>query len=446
MGRRKGKSTKNRHTIHLKNPIGRLFYDIPIEIWCSILHYAVISPLFPYSEQDPDNDLLSLSILHEPYLFLVYWSPLPSSMQYLNHEIYTSCQLVLAQLRRVCRLWNQIMKRHIIPRYQWMFLDNQGSHSPRGLMINPQQPCLLVVTEYGQSRPSLVYSDYDLSRVKIVVLEHVSMTRSLVEALSSIPSLRALSFGSDNPALLSQLLGTPSVMKNLTHLHIFHIKYSDFVDFKNKPPLCFPNLRYLALHFKLYHFIDGRRTNNLFPKWKLERLTCLSIAVANMLPGNDEALGIFFERLLSSGTNMVSELLLDFRQQNIKSSFWERVWTVWFPHLAVLGCPAQCIADVASSLLWISTATPLQNPPSLFILDQDTNRSTPQCRDLGEIYRVGHLKRIIVPSSDYYSSFVESLVDYCSEQKIPVYDTEGWQVHKVSGPPSNIFASPLISI
>jgi hypothetical protein len=275
--------------------------------------------------------------------------------------------------------------------------------------------------------------------VRIAVIECASNPTKLVETLSGIPSLRAISCGTDNRELLFELFGMSSLMSNLTHLHIFRILSFHFDEFRRDPPLNFPNLRYLALHFgKSYLYqdeFDG------IPNWKFKQLGCLSITIEESISTVEHKplpLHALCEQLSSSGTNLVSELLLEFYDHQIESPFSEQLWEVWFPHLTVLSFPAESIAAVTSSLLAISTNKFLKRPISLFLLDGDRSKSAgwvdPDRHSLDELYRAGYLERICIPKSRSLTNFVISIVKYCIEHKIPVYDAAGWQIHETSLP------------
>jgi hypothetical protein len=417
------------------------FYRIPVEVWCDILHYATTSPLFPFSE-DPDGHSLlsSLSIIHTPYLFGINWNIFPVSMLYLNYGMYACHQRRITRLRQVCHLWDEIIEQSITPQHQWSFLSNRRLGYPPSSRTTPQRPQLVLIEEYSGPFPTFFYSEQDLSRVRIAILGRVYAQTKAIDVLTGIPSLRALSVMSFD-SMLSQLLFTSSLMNKLTHLHLFKIMNYHFTDFQQSP-LSFPNLRYLALHFDSLYF-STPSAPALFPSWKLERLKCLSVAVQNIRLGAEEILGILFERLSSSGSNTISELLLDFYwwQNPEIRTFWELVWAAWFPHLTVLGCPAESLDAVISSLLSRSNDTTPQRNISLFLLEADVfgspRSSTEQNHNfdvLDEAYQVGHLERIYIPTSNPQLSSIKPLIKYCIEHKIPVYDAEGWQVYEVSLP------------
>jgi hypothetical protein len=137
----------------------------------------------------------------------------------------------------------------------------------------------------------------------------------------------------------------------------------------------------------------------------------------------------------------VAELLLDFSwdpQDSRTEPFWKRLFTVWFPHLTVLGCRSESFNPVTFALLSI----PVNAPPrrlSLFFLENDVfgfpRRSRSYGHDLealNEVYRAGHLERVYIPTLDYQPGFILALVDRCIEYSIPLYNTEGWQIYKAN--------------
>jgi hypothetical protein len=228
-------------------------------------------------------------------------------------------------------------------------------------------------------------------------------------------------------------------MNKLTHLHLFNIVPHQW-NYLGRDSIHLPGLNYLALHFHPSYF-SGRCIYGPFPNWRLERLNCLSMAGGTIMPALDEILGTYFERLSCSGGNPVSELLLDFRWKKKLHTkvLWERIWLEWFPCLTVLGCRSESLRAITLSLLGISSHTAHWRRISLFLLDNDVF-GAPRIQEIEdqafsavhEAYRAGHLERIYIPTSDPQSSFVRTLVRYCNGHKIPVYDTEGWQVYQVS--------------
>jgi hypothetical protein len=408
-------------------PYIRGFYDIPIEIWCKILDYATLSHLFPHSEQDPDHNTSSISILHQPFLFGVTWDRLPHSIKYTNNTVHVGYRERIKRLRLVCHRWNEIMNRYIAPLYRAMFLsDTNPGKSQR-------RPWIILLTEYKYNYPKVDYSDYDLADVRIAVLKYRRNTFILAELLHRLPLLRALSINSDELELFHPL----SLTSKLTHLHLSNIGPSDL----RYTQLALPNLHYLSLHLLSSFFGKEYIYAPYFsPNWKLERLNYLSIAAENIPQWAEDALSALFRGLSSSGSNMVSELRFDFRsgQKFWAKAFWECIWKVWFPHLTVLGCPPRCVSAVISSLLSPPVYMPHRQRISLFILDKVEDESwreePPQDRNLGEVYRAGRLERIYVPSSELYSDFIKVIIRYCIEYKIPVYDAETQRALEASRP------------
>jgi hypothetical protein len=159
----------------------------------------------------------------------------------------------------------------------------------------------------------------------------------------------------------------------------------------------------------------------------------------------------YLDQLSSSGSNTISELLLDFDwekyrpsdwdQEPLIRSFWEHLWTVLFPRLTVIGCRSEALDAVTSSLLSISKFTPVQRHLGIFLLENDilgiprtTKGRNYNFDTLREVYRAGHLEKIYIPASNTPPNSVKSLVRYCIARRIPIYDTEGWQVYEALPP------------
>jgi hypothetical protein len=291
-----------------------IFYRVPIEVWCNILHHATTSSFFPYSEHSDGDTLgLSLSIIHNPYLFGVNQNYFERSLPYMNHRMYATHQRHITYLRQVCRLWNDVINRYVISRSQWMFTNNRDFHYPPRSMTTRQRPQLIIVDEEESNQSlstdlvdsklrddiestvalsssrALAFSDHDLSEVRIAVV--VGVRSDAIETLSKISSLRALSIDMRDMGFF-QLLHTPSLMDTLTHLHIFYIMPFSLFQLGNRT-LCLPNVRYLALQFDSFYFSTSFASEPL-PTWQLKKLRCLSIA-GRVTPRADETLGAFFD-------------------------------------------------------------------------------------------------------------------------------------------------------
>ncbi|PVF99664.1 hypothetical protein CPB86DRAFT_783549 [Serendipita vermifera] len=436
-------------TIQNSNDIQeRAFYRIPVEIWCRFFHHAVTLSLFPYT----DDGSLSLSILHNPYLYGAYQKDLFLWMPYFDRATYANQQRRITRLRQVCRLWNDIIKRYIAPKYQWMFINS-------GELIYPPspRPPHLVIIDYDRGpnstvfklvpnrhrlfgsapSPSFTLPDHDFSQVKIAVFG-LKPPRRLQGFATQFPSLRSLTLDMRGPGFMV-LLRAPNLMEQLTHLSLIYYADPRFISSFKDRIVCFPNVQYFSIHFDHSYFPDPSHTP-LFPKWQLRRLVCLSIAGHVPLAAG-ETLGSFFGSL-SMGSR-VTDVLLDFswpKADPRTNAFWQKMWTEWFPHLNLLGISLESLDTVTSSLLSArsveaaGSTTPRQALRLFLLLNNIFGQPQPPLQwryefaALGEMYRAGHLERIYLPESQIETMFADNIVYQCQRQKIPVYDVEGWQI------------------
>ncbi|PVF99665.1 hypothetical protein CPB86DRAFT_872512 [Serendipita vermifera] len=459
-------STRN-GTGKSNNTQGPTFCRLPVEIWCRIFHHAVTSSLFPYSEDGSS----SLSILHDPYLYGAGQDGTVLLTPYLDHTTYANQQRHITHLRQVCRRWNDILEQYITPRYQWMFTGDDEfiypppSRRPHLMVISqdrrscsssinvmsksynltghgPTNGANLILSRHGLVRiyphPSLTFPEQDLSQVKIAVFGRFSAFE-VKELPSRCPLLQSLTLDVRCNGF-TELLHIATLMNQLTHLSLAYFIIQPHMDFENLT-LYFPNVRYLAIHFG-YPFREQNLAFQRFPRWRLKRLTCLSIAGFVPLEA-EETLSDFFGGLSTSGE--VTDLLLDFNwlSGNAKTSaFWRKMWSEWFPHLTVLGVPQESLGTVTSSLLSARSSildvnTTARSSMCLYILlnrafgsPQESHQAHYEFDDaLEEVYRAGYLERIYLPDS-HTKEFARCLVDYCLKREIPVYNVEGWQIYQ----------------
>jgi hypothetical protein len=441
---------------------------IPVEIWHQILQESTTSSLFPYSD-GTDNDTLSftVSIIHKPYPFQVHQEDDSLLFSYFDYEIYAEHQRGITRLRLVCRLWNEIFRRYLLNKYQFMHSNHRNFHFPPPPSTNIQRrPRLILVDENIEDNhpatpvnlehsvtvtdscsvptkaPTLTLSDHDLSYVRIAIVGEVSPV--FANILNQMASLRILSI--DTSGSYAPNLHDISHLSTLTHLHLFGIMPSSLMSHQNIQHLHFPKLRYLALHFDRMYF-DTSLSLTAFPSWTLEQLTCLSIA--GIIPQHAEMiLGKYFGLLIFAPN--VSEVLLDFkwRWTSRTVSFFERVRTAWFPRLRTLGFPTHSIDIITSSLLSKPKVHLIPDHKDgnsgipqrlyLFLLASNPFECTtpvaspqqgPDLDLLALAYQAGHIERIYLSEYDAQICFVKILVKHALELGIPVYDAEGWQIY-----------------
>ncbi|PVF99662.1 hypothetical protein CPB86DRAFT_783546, partial [Serendipita vermifera] len=438
---------------------GSAFYRVPVEILYRILHHATTSSLFPYL----DDGSLSHSILHNPYLYGAYENGPVYLMPYFDHATYANQQRRITSLRQVCRQWNDIIKHYIAPKYQWIFTDDgtfiypRPSQHPHLIILDCDRKPSSIVANLIPNRYELIGNDVqspfklpdkDLSQVKIGVFGLV-LSFNVRDFPSRFPSLQSLTISLWGNGF-RLLLRMPALMEQLTHLSLVWFTILPFASVGDRV-LCFPNLRYLSIHFDST-FLSGSSAPELFPKWQLERLSCLSIA-GRVPVEAEETFNTFFDHL-SMGSR-VTEVLFDFiwpQDDPRSNTFWGKMWTKWFPDLNILGVPWEIIDTVTSSLLSMRSSMKTSTRPSLrlFLLLNDAfGRPRPSTKNhhrfsdaLGHAYRAGYLERVYIPEPEVRTLFVQDLVQYCLLRDIPVYDVEGWQVYKSTPPAGCVLPAP----
>ncbi|PVF99667.1 hypothetical protein CPB86DRAFT_872514, partial [Serendipita vermifera] len=455
---------------HHDVPQESIFYRIPVEIWYLTLPKATSSSLFPYEESGDDDDslTLSLSILHNPYLFETYQSVFTLQPLYFDYRTYVNHQRNISRLRQVCRLWNDILTQQALKRYQWMFTNNSNFHYPLRSMSHQRRPQLLVVDESkedhclasklilrGSSRsfypqfaeglppPKFALADHDLSDVRFAILGDVQV--NFAEVLGRMTSLRLLSLDAFSRGF-PQILDSSDLQRTLTHLHVFAITPTSLMRHQNSL-WNFHSLRYLALQFDPVYF-DNPFTFDLFPKCKLEQLNCLSIT-ANVQNGAERTLENIFSRLSASH---VSELLLDchWDASSRSISFLEKVRSVCFPQINILGIPYVSLGAAIESLL----STPLIHATDgkdttsshprglyLFILTESSfgpastsgSIQESELESLGKAFQARHVERIYLSKYDTQTLSIDCLVEYCLKHGIPIYDVDGCEIYMKRG-------------
>ncbi|PVF99668.1 hypothetical protein CPB86DRAFT_813818 [Serendipita vermifera] len=448
-------------------PPERTVQRIPVEIWLLILQATTTSTLFPYL--DDDSVPLSPSIIHCSDMFGVH-DPKWFSYAYFSHPCsqYANHHTVVARLRRVCRMWNDIIERYIAERYRWMLTDTVNFHYPPSAAVTRQRPVRLFIDEgeyvveslrrhiiptssydalksqheQAMPTPSLILQDHDLSNVRMAVLGRVPS--DAIYWLNRMKSIQALSIEATvrtsvwRRRHMSELLADGHLLGKLTYLHLFEIDPTSR-NLCNNFHLNLFSLRYLALHFARNHF----EKHPLFPRWTLGGLNALSLSgdvTAAIYPQNWND---FLARVPT-----LSEVLFDFR---LDRGFWhfDLLICLWnrLPKLSHLGCIPESLGLIISVISKSGRSVDDRPPLQLFLLTNDcldkptTHEPIPPPRlaSLTRAYQGGCFERIYLPRLQSGSEILpqsskdvptprSSLINHCLRDGIPIYDTDGWQI------------------
>ncbi|PVF92321.1 hypothetical protein CPB86DRAFT_195640 [Serendipita vermifera] len=224
-------------------------YRVPLEIWEEILIYSISDPILPSSDDPPLRAILLL-----------------------QHDCEASrkVEVIRAQLRSVCRSWNEIIKRLSV---QFVY---EGD-----LKTTPIPPFSLRVEfeELGwhwRCRPEKMSNEMTSMKNSYPYVEALIAWDQYRRQpdLERFPNIRVLSTKNFDPAYIS--IRFPALIRNLTHLQVCLI-YSKG---PSREELAFPSLHTLCINFEERFY---RLYNNRYADTNSGGVNCLNWSLPNLV-------------------------------------------------------------------------------------------------------------------------------------------------------------------
>jgi hypothetical protein len=440
----------------------------PLEIWEMILQAATKSTLFPFIDGNGEESVLVGSIIPNIHLFGDSCHPF---------TLYARNQQTFNRLRRVCRVWNELLIR-IGTHQKWAFTNLFNKHYPSfDANHPPQRVCIdggyrshICANNQKSCVTQMWRQSWNVNQSPMSVMDHVLYLEQSIGQLSHARIAILGSFPTRPSQLLDRMPSIQAVsinlfalrttfsmadlelgisLKRLTHLQLHHIGGGELA-ICNSTKLDLSSIVYLSIRFVNAYLEPGSmQQSRPFDKWTLGRLQSLCIGGRMTVDLLEEIIPF----LIRCGET-ITEFLLDICSRDWRTcpsdvcasnKFLRNLWG-YLPHLSVLGFEMDALGVILFSIPYRHYTS--SKPVNLFVLppeesSRDAYSSTTKLcfSSAWQAFEGGIIDKIYFAESqdllltprDMYSkptkdSPLKRFIEYCLRYGLPVYDINGWQI------------------